>query len=265
VICVNAREFLIGAEKSFPCSVLSGEGLDRGILESAAIVYDGTGPEFWSRVKPGQIVVAGPEGLRLFPAGSEPDFACLFLSSSTPCPPSLFKPFREKCIPVICSGIGEEHLASRIAGLIREKLEHTIFAHGCLVSYRGTGLLITGESGTGKSSCCLDLLLDGARLVADDLVEIHRDGCVLTGKSPEKIKNLIEIKGLGIHEVSSLMGSDAVLDESRIDLVFELTEEGPLEGTLSLIGLEIPLIRLSPFSSRSVSDLVKEALVNTCR
>jgi len=261
---VNAREFLIGAEKSFPCSVLSGEGLDRGILESTAVVYDGTGPEFWSRVKPGQVVVAGAEDLRFFPAGSEPDFACLFLSSSVPCPPSLFKPFREKSIPVICSSIGQEHLASRIAGLIREKLEHTIFTHGCLVCYRGAGLLITGESGTGKSCCCLDLLLEGAQLVADDMVEIHREGRILTGKSPEKIKNLIEIKGLGIREVSSLIGSYAVLDESRIDMAFELTEEGPPEGTLSLIGLDIPLARISPFSGRRVSFLVKVALEKIC-
>lgn len=262
---MNAREFLIGAQKSFPCSVLSGEGLDRGILESAAFVYDGTGPEFWSRVKPGQVVVAPPEGLRFFPAASDPDFACLFLSSRVPCPPSLFKPFREKSIPVICSTIDQEHLASRIAGLIREKLEQTIFAHGCLVRYRGTGLLITGESGTGKSRCCLDLLLDGARLVADDMVEIHRDGCVLTGKCPQEIKDLIEIKELGIIEVSSLIGNDAVLDESRIDMAFELTEEGPPEGTLRLIGLDIPLARLSPFSGRRVSDLVKDALEKTCR
>ena len=92
--------------------------------------------------------------------------------------------------------------------------------HGALVSVRGVGVLLLGSSGAGKSECALELISRGHRLVADDVVELHvSESGALLGRSPERIRHHLEIRGLGILYVPDLYGPDRVLDETGVDLV----------------------------------------------
>jgi HPr kinase/phosphorylase len=114
------------------------------------------------------------------------------------------------------------------------------------------GILLVGESGSGKSRLALSLLYEGARLVADDVVELTPSPRWTIGRAPEKIKGLIEIRGVGIVDVRRTLGSPFVLDESSIDVVVRLAGNGigrqPRAaadiGTVNLLGREIPEIRV---------------------
>jgi len=144
--------------------------------------------------------------------------------------------------------------------------------HGVLVDVSGIGVLLLGESGTGKSECALDLVTRGHGLVADDVVEIWRDDSqAVVGRGPERIRHHMEIRGLGIINIRDLFGLAAVRDRKRIDLVIRLEawrpdEEyerlGLVERTYSLLGVEIPMLRIPVSAGRNVAILVEAAARN---
>jgi HPr kinase/phosphorylase len=144
--------------------------------------------------------------------------------------------------------------------------------HGVLVDVSGIGVLLLGESGTGKSECALDLVTRGHSLVADDVVEIWRDGSqTVVGRGPARIRHHMEIRGLGIINIRDLFGLAAVRDRKRVDLVIRLEawrpdEEyerlGLAERTHDLLGVEIPMLRIPVSAGRNVAILVEAAARN---
>ena len=94
-----------------------------------------------------------------------------------------------------------------------------------LMDVFGVGVLILGKSGIGKSECALDLILRGHRLVADDMVYIQkRSSSSLVGSGFEVIQHHMEIRGLGIINIRSLFGVEAIRERKKIELVLELME-----------------------------------------
>ena len=102
--------------------------------------------------------------------------------------------------------------------------------HGVLVRVLGTGVLLIGESGIGKSECALDLVAKGHSLVADDIVNAAKgEGDRLVGSAPELTFGLLEIRGLGVIDVRQAFGYDAVCDSHTIDLCVELRFDADVE------------------------------------
>jgi HPr kinase/phosphorylase len=114
------------------------------------------------------------------------------------------------------------------------------------------GILFLGESGSGKSRLALSLLYEGARLVADDVVEIYPFPGGVMGRAPEKTRGLVEIRGVGIIDVGESLGAPFVIDETPIDLVVELLGGDADDRrraavdvtTTALLGRDIPRIRV---------------------
>jgi HPr kinase/phosphorylase len=141
--------------------------------------------------------------------------------------------------------------------------------HGVLVDVYGIGVLLLGESGTGKSECALDLVSRGHRLVADDVVEIWLDSAgAVNGRGPARIRHHMEIRGLGIINIQDLFGVAAIRERKRIELVIQLeawqadTEYdrlGVTEYTYSLLKVEIPMLRIPVSAGRNVAILVEVA------
>jgi HPr kinase/phosphorylase len=143
--------------------------------------------------------------------------------------------------------------------------------HGSLVEVMGTGVLILGKSGVGKSECVIELVRRGQRLVADDVVRLRRlgDGNRLVGWSPEHIRHYIEVRGLGLMSVSDLFGPEAILDECEVGFVVRLEEwekgaeferiglERPLERFL---GVEVPTVLLPVHAASNLATLVELAI-----
>lgn len=140
--------------------------------------------------------------------------------------------------------------------------------HGVLVSVDGIGVLILGESGTGKSECALELVDAGHRLVADDVIEIQRSDATLVGRSPERFFGLLEIRGLGIFDVRRVFGESAVERHHEISFCVEFREPGidqPPErigaeaGVYDLLGARLPGFVLPQDGRRNMRLLVETA------
>ena len=121
---------------------------------------------------------------------------------------------------------------------LKVKLAPCIVVHGVLVDVYGEGVLITGESGIGKSEAALELIKRGHRLVSDDAVEIRKvSDDTLIGSAPDVTKHFIELRGIGIVDVKTLFGVSSVKDTQSIDLVIKL-EEWNRDKEYDRLGLE---------------------------
>ena len=170
-----------------------------------------------------------------------------FLSLDIPCivfcrelePDELFISIAlENSVPVLMTRNATSNFTSELIRWLNVRLAPCITIHGVLIDVYGVGVLITGESGIGKSEMALELIKRGHRLVSDDVVEIRKvSEETLIGTAPEITKHLIELRGIGIIDVKTLFGVSSVRNSQNIDLVIEL-EEWSKEKDFDRLGLE---------------------------
>ncbi len=141
-------------------------------------------------------------------------------------------------VPVLMTKKATSAFMAEIIRWLNVKLAPCIVIHGVLVDVYGEGVLITGESGIGKSEAALELIKRGHRLVTDDSVEIRKvSDETLIGSSPDVTKHFIELRGIGIIDVKALFGASSVKDTQQIDLVIRL-EDWNKDKEYDRLGLE---------------------------
>ena len=141
-------------------------------------------------------------------------------------------------VPVLISQDSTSEFMAEVIRWLGVVLAPSITIHGVLVDVFGEGILITGESGIGKSEAALELIRRGHRLVSDDVVEIKRvSKKTLIGTSPEVTRFFIELRGIGIIDVKNLYGVESVKMEQEIDLVIQL-EDWNKDADYDRLGLE---------------------------
>ena len=141
-------------------------------------------------------------------------------------------------VPVLMTKKPTSAFMAEIIRWLNVKLAPCISVHGVLVDVFGEGVLITGESGIGKSEAALELIKRGHRLVTDDVVEIRKvSDETLVGSAPDITKHFIELRGIGIVDVKTLFGVSSVRDTQNIDLVIRL-EEWDKDKEYDRLGLE---------------------------
>ena len=145
---------------------------------------------------------------------------CLVTDGNKP-HPSLLKVAKEKNFPVFVSDLRTSEVMVDIITYLDEALAPTTNVHGVLMNVFGKGVLIIGESGMGKSEVALELILKGHSLIADDRVDVSRVKERLVGTAPDLIKGMLEIRGIGIIDVSQMFGVRAFLESEEIDFVIE--------------------------------------------
>ncbi|MGM0378502.1 MAG: HPr(Ser) kinase/phosphatase [Bacillota bacterium] len=129
---------------------------------------------------------------------------------------------KKKDVYILSSKYATTKFTSKTLDFLDKKLAKTVTVHGVLVDVYGIGILIFGESGIGKSETALELIKRGHRFIADDAIMIRQKGEKnLSGEAPEIIKNLLEIRGIGIIDISKLYGIGSVREEKQIDLVIK--------------------------------------------
>ncbi|MDO4816079.1 MAG: HPr(Ser) kinase/phosphatase [Bacillota bacterium] len=144
--------------------------------------------------------------------------------------------------------------------------------HGVLVEVHGEGLLLTGDSGIGKSETALELIKRGHRLIADDAVDIRKvNKTGLVGTAPELIRYYMELRGIGVVDVRHIYGVGAVKPEGAIDLVvnMEVWEDGKMYDRLGLIdesteilGVTVPSVTIPVRPGRNLAVILELAAMN---
>ena len=154
-------------------------------------------------------------------------------------PDELFKEIAMKHgVPILMSKKATSACMAEIIRWLNVKLAPCISVHGVLVDVYGEGVLITGESGIGKSEAALELVKRGHRLVTDDVVELRRvSDDTLIGSAPDITKHFIELRGIGIVDIKALYGASSVKDTQSIDLVIRL-EDWDRDKEYDRLGLE---------------------------
>lgn len=141
-------------------------------------------------------------------------------------------------VPLLMTEKPTSAFMAEIIRWLNVKLAPCISVHGVLVDVYGEGVLITGESGIGKSEAALELIKRGHRLVTDDVVELRKvSDDTLVGSAPDITKHFIELRGIGIVDVKALFGVSSVKDTQSIDLVIKL-EEWDKDKEYDRLGLE---------------------------
>ena len=151
-------------------------------------------------------------------------------------------------------------------------LAEQVTVHGVLVEVYGEGVLILGDSGIGKSETAIELVKRGHRLIADDSVDIKRvSSTTLVGEAPELIRHYIELRGIGIVDVSRIFGMGSVKKSEKIQLVinFELWEPGKeyerlgMDDTMTdILGISVPSITIPVKPGRNLAVIIEIAAMN---
>ena len=144
----------------------------------------------------------------------------------------------EHNIPLLMTKKATSAFMAEIIRWLNVKLAPCISVHGVLVDVYGEGLLITGESGIGKSEAALELVKRGHRLITDDVVELRKvSDDTIIGSAPDITKHFIELRGIGIVDIKALYGVSSVKDTQSIDMVIRL-EEWDKDKEYDRLGLE---------------------------
>lgn len=159
-----------------------------------------------------------------------------------------------------------------LTSYLQSELAESITRHGNLVDVYGVGVMITGESGVGKSEAALDLIRNGHLLIADDALVIKKIGQdVLIGTSSDLTKNLMELRGIGIININSLFGKRAIRLQKNIEIVMNLEKwddnayydrVGDSFETTEILGVELPIIRIPVKPGRNIAALIEIAALN---
>lgn len=179
---------------------------------------------------------------------------------------------RKYQIPLLQTSKQTSSFEAEIIRWMKVQLAPCISIHGVLVDVYGEGVLITGESGIGKSEAALELIKRGHRLVTDDVVEIRKvSDETLIGTAPEITRHFIELRGIGIIDVKTLFGVESVKETQGIDMVIHLEDWdkekeydrfGLEEEYTEILGNKVVCHNLPVRPGRNLAVIVESAAVN---
>ncbi len=203
------------------------------------------------------------------------------LSSNVPCivfcrneePDELMiQEARKYQIPLLQTDKTTSSFEAEIIRWMKVMLAPMMTIHGVLVDVYGEGVLITGESGIGKSEAALELIKRGHRLVTDDVVEIRKvSDETLIGTAPEITRHFIELRGIGIIDVKTLFGVESVKETQSIDIVIHLEDWdrdkqydrfGMEDEYTEILGNKVVCHNLPVRPGRNLAVIVESAAVN---
>lgn len=175
-----------------------------------------------------------------------------------------------KNFPVFVTSASSSDMIVEIVTYLGEKLAMMTSVHGVLMNVFGKGVLITGESGMGKSEVALDLILEGHSLIADDRVDVSRIKDKLIGTAPTLLKGMLEIRGIGIIDVTQMYGVRSFLEHEEIDFVIEFQKwddnkeylRAGIEEQLyfETLGVKIPRLIFPVKEGRNLAVLVESGV-----
>ena len=200
------------------------------------------------------------------------ELPCIFVTKGQAVPRDLVRIARERGIPVLRSQLSTADFYQRITPFLHENFAPSTTVHGSMADVYGVGLLFVGRSGIGKSECVLDLVERGHRLVADDAVQVTRRGTdVLIARGHEVTHHFMEIRGVGLVDISALFGVRAVRQQKRIEVVVELVDwqrakdverTGLDQQTKNILDVELPMVRVPLNPGKNITVVSEVVAMN---
>ena len=170
--------------------------------------------------------------------------AALILADGVTPPPALVAGAERTQTPLFATPLPAARVIEKLARYLAKRLADSAERHGVLMDVLGVGVLITGDSGVGKSELALELITRGHGLVADDVVEISKIAATtLEGRCPPMLKDFLEVRGLGLINIRAIYGETAVRPKMKLKLITQL--ERPVRGGVRDAAERLPLSELS--------------------
>lgn len=201
-----------------------------------------------------------------------PKTPCLVIARDLKVPAELEKSAKANNIPILLSSLPTTRLSSKMTDYLEGKLAERRAMHGVLVDIYGLGVLITGDSGVGKSETALELIKRGHRLIADDRVEVwQQDEQTVVGEAPQILRHLLEIRGIGIIDVMNLFGAGAVRQDTDISLIVHLENWskdkqfdrlGSGKQSQQIFDVSVPKITIPVKIGRNLAIIIEAAAMN---
>ncbi|MCR4943033.1 MAG: HPr(Ser) kinase/phosphatase [Clostridium sp.] len=199
------------------------------------------------------------------------DINCIIISRNLEPHEEFVKEAEKKNVWLLRSDLVTTQLMNKLIMYLADKLAPETRLHGVLVDVYGIGILITGESGIGKSETALELIKRGHRLVTDDAVDIREIDGELIGSSPNVTIGMLEVRGIGIIDVSSLYGLSSVQQKKKINIImhFEHWKDDNDYDRLGLrnefeeiLGVPIKKLTVPIRPGRNIAVIIEAAAVN---
>ncbi|HEY8549507.1 MAG TPA: HPr(Ser) kinase/phosphatase [Vicinamibacterales bacterium] len=197
---------------------------------------------------------------------------CIVLTKRLDPPPGLVEIADELGVPLLRTALPTPRTLAKLTALLDDQLAPRTHRHGVLLDILGLGVLIVGESGIGKSECALELIVNGHRLVADDVVELRRRGdSVLIGSCPPLTRHHMELRGIGLINVRDLFGVASTRNSKRVELVVQLERWDPTreyerlgldEVYMDILGVPVSTVCMPVSAGRNIAILVEVAARN---
>jgi HPr kinase/phosphorylase len=200
------------------------------------------------------------------------EVVCFIVTRNLKVPEEFLQEADARSIPLLRTKLVSSTFIDRIMRYLEEGLAPSAVVHGVLMEIMGVGVLMIGRSGIGKSENALELIMRGHRLVSDDAIQVKRMAALdLIGDAPEMIKDLLEIRGIGVVDIRHLFGVSAVREKAKIELVVELVDWdnameyerlGLKDEKYRLLAVDLPLVRIPVSPGRNASAVVELACRN---
>ncbi|MDP2031748.1 MAG: HPr(Ser) kinase/phosphatase [Thiobacillus sp.] len=202
------------------------------------------------------------------------ELAAIIVSNGEDVPTMLRDSAEKSDTPLFTSNLASPVLMSHLGHYLTQRLAEATSIHGVFLEVLGTGVLIKGDAGVGKSELALELITRGHRLVADDVVDLkHVAPEILEGTCPSLIRDFLEVRGLGILNIRYLFGETAVKFQKNLKLIVELVHPQEIgevglnrldmvASAEQILGVAIPKVRIPVAAGRNLAVLVEVAVRN---
>lgn len=202
------------------------------------------------------------------------ELAAVIVANDEPVPPGLLAASETGQIPLFTSPQASPQLMSVLSHYLTQALAEFTSVYGVMLEVIGIGVMITGDAAVGKSELALELITRGHRLIADDMVDMHKVAPeTLEAHCPPLLQDFLEVRGLGVLNIRTLFGETAVKLQKNLKLIVHLKapEEEPRESisrldmhasSETILGVSVPKVRIPVAAGRNLAVLVEVAARN---